>query len=464
MASDSTIAKLAELKKEIQTTSPARERLKYFFDEGSFSELDTFTKEGNNLAGVITAYGYVEGSPIYAFSQDKTIKNGALGEAHAKKIKKVYDLASKTGTPVVGIYDSFGAVVTDGIKALSSYGELLMWTSNLSGVVPQISVIAGTCAGTSAMIAISADFVIMTKTAELFITPNSKEKVGSYAENSAKCGTASIICDDDKTAMEKARALISKLPMNNLSPIPVFEFENSSSEMKTDAESMALSISDLGSVIEISSKFGTTSYTAISSICGSTVGICATNKTEGKLTADDCSKLARFVRTCDAFAIPLITLIDTEGFDLSDNAEIQGSLRDMTKLAHTYAEATTIKISVIVGKAYGPAYIALAGKGANADITFAYPNAIISPLAPETAIEFLMHDQLKGAVDVDKKRKELVAEYIANEASPFKAAEDNCIEDVINPLDTRTSISSALEILSGKRVSRLPKKHSNMPF
>jgi len=464
MASDSTIAKLAEIKSKIQISSPARERLTYLFDEGIFTELDAFTKAGENLAGVITAYGYVEGSLVYAFSQDSTIKNGALGETQAKKIKKIYELAAKTGTPVIGVYDSFGAVISEGINALSAYGELLMWTSNISGVVPQISVIAGTCAGSAAMLATSADFVIMAKDAELFITPNSKAKVGNYAENSAKCGTASIVCDDDKLAMEKAKLLISKLPMNNLAPIPMFEFEVSGSEMKTDAESMALAIADKDSVIEISSAFGTAAYTAIASMSGATVGICATNKTDSKLTADDCSKLARFVRTCDAFAIPVITLVDTEGFDLSDEAEVMGSLRDMTKLAHAYAEATTVKISVVTGKAYGPAYIALAGKGANADITLAFPNAVISPLAPETAVEFLMHDKLKGAADVDKKRKELADEYSANEASAFVAAEANCIEDIINPSDTRETIATALEMLAGKRVSRLPKKHSNMPF
>ena len=207
------------------------------------------------------------------------------------------------------VITSFGAVITDGVKALSAYGELLMWTSNVSGVIPQISVIAGTCAGSAAMLATSADFVIMTKDAEMFITPNSKSNIGNYAENSAKCGTASLVCDDDKTAMEKARLLISKLPMNNLAPIPMYEFEPSGLEIKSDADSMALAVADKDTVIELSPQFGTASYTAIASLGGATVGICATNKTTSKLTADDCSKLARFVRTCDAFAIPVITLV-----------------------------------------------------------------------------------------------------------------------------------------------------------
>ncbi len=177
MATEKSISKLAEIKNNIINSTPARDRLTYLFDEGTFTELDVFSKQGELTSGVITAYGYVDGSPVYAFSQDITVNNGALGENHAKKIKKVYDLAAKTGVPVVGIYDSFGAVISDGIKALSAYGELLMWASNLSGVVPQISVIAGTCASSSAMLATSADFVIMAKDSELFITPKGKDAV-----------------------------------------------------------------------------------------------------------------------------------------------------------------------------------------------------------------------------------------------------------------------------------------------
>ncbi len=464
MASGSTIAKLAEMKSESQKASPARERLTNLFDEGAFTELDAFAKAGEALTGAITAFGYVEGTPVYAFSQDSTVNNGAVGEAQAKKISKLYDMAAKTGCPVVGIYDSYGAVVTDGIKALTAYGELLMRTSNLSGVVPQISVIAGTCAGTAAMIAASADFVVMSKDAELFITPNSKPAVGSYAENSAKCGTVSLVCENDKEAVGMAKTLVSKLPMNNLTPVPVFEFEASASEAKGDAASIALAIADVDSLIELSPEFGTAAYTALASIGGATVGIAATNKTSSKLTANDCSKLARFVRTCDAFGMAVITIVDTEGFDLNDAAEISGSLRDMTKLASAYAEATTVKVSLVSGKAYGPAYIALAGKGANADVVLAFPDAVISPLAPETAVEFLMHDKLKGADDVDKKRKELAAEYAENDASALIAAQSNCIDNIIEPSEARMSILAALDMLSGKRVSRLPKKHSNMPF
>ena len=463
--------KLAEFRKDIQQDSPARKRLTYLFDEGTFTELDAFTKAGDSLTGVITAYGYVEGSPVYAFSQDKNIKSGAVGKAHAAKICKLLELAAKTGVPVIGIHDSNGAFIDGGIDALSAYGEMLMWTSNLSGVVPQISVIAGTCAGSAAMIACSSDIVIMTEDSEFFMTPpfNSKETDGAgSAKNAAKSGTASIVCEDDKAAMTEARKLISMLPMNNLSPIPIFEFNENALAISPvgipTADFFTTLIADSDSITELSADFGTASYTAFATVSGSTVGLIATNKTTDKLTADDCSKIARFVRTCDAFAVPIITIVDTEGFEPSTESELAGSIRDMTKLAHSYAEATTVKISVIAGKAYGPAFIAMAGKNANADLTFAFPNAVITPLAPETAVEFLWHDKLKGASNVDNKRKELADEYSSTIASAFDAAEKNCINDIIEPSEARAAIISALDVMSGKRVSKLPKKHSNMPF
>ena len=308
-----SITNLVELKAKAEADSAARTRLTYLFDEGTFTELDPFVTSGSDLSGVITAYGYVEGNPVYAFSQDINVKKGALTEAQAKKIVKIYDLAAKTGVPVVGIYDSFGADLSNGCKALNSYGELLMWMSNLSGVVPQISVVAGTCAGTAAMLAESADFVIASEDSELFAASNSDIK--NSAENAGKNGTAAIVAKDDKEAVEAAKNILLKLPQNNLSPVPMYEFELSEAVFGTDAVSQAESVCDEGSVIELSADFGKASYTALGSIGGATVGIAATNKTTDKLNSDDCTKIARFVRICDSYAIPVITLVDTEGFE-----------------------------------------------------------------------------------------------------------------------------------------------------
>ena len=455
-----SITNLVELKAKAEADSAARTRLTYLFDEGTFTELDPFVTSGSDLSGVITAFGYVEGNPVYAFSQDINVKKGALTEAQAKKIVKIYDLAAKTGVPVVGIYDSFGADLNDGCKALNSYGELLMWMSNLSGVVPQISVVAGTCAGTAAMLAESADFVIASEDSELFAASNSDIK--NSAENAGKNGTAAIVAKDDKEAVEAAKNILLKLPQNNLSPVPMYEFELSEAVFGTDAVSQAESVCDEGSVIELSADFGKASYTALGSIGGATVGIAATNKTTDKLNSDDCTKIARFVRICDSYAIPVITLVDTEGFEANTETEVSGAVRDMAKLAHAYAEATTIKISVVTGNAYGPAFIALAGKGANADLVYALENAVISPLAPVTAVEFLEHDQLKGADDLTSARNALADKYAREKANAAIAAQNGCVDNVIASSQLRDTLVNSIEIMAGKRISRLPKKHSNI--
>ena len=440
----------------------ARDRLARLFDGGEFTELDALAKTDNNLSGVITAYGYVDSNPIYAFAQDSSVNDGALTKVQADKISKIYDMAAETGLPVIGVYDSFGADLNDGISAMTSYGELILKASNLSGVVPQISVIAGTCAGASAILAVAADFVIMSKNAELFITPNTE--IEDLAQNAAENGTASLIAEDDEDAIEKAKELLIKLPQNNLSPVPMFDYDESEDAFSNNAEGIANAVCDAGSVIELSKDFGKAGYTALASIGGATVGICATNKTSDKLTSSDCSKLARFVRTCDAFAIPVITFVDTEGFDNSECANKSGAVLQMSKLASAYAEATTIKISVVTGKAYGPAFITLAGKGSNADLVFAADNAVISALEPLAAVEFLSHDKLKGTDDLAKSREELVKKYIEEEASAQVAAEKMCVDGIVSVGEIRKTLINAIEIMAGKRVTRLPKKHSNSPF
>lgn len=457
--SDSVI-NLAELKAKAEALTSARTRLTYLFDEGNFSELDPFYSSDSDLAGVITAFGYVEGNPVYAFSQDISVKSGALTEAQAKKIVKVYDLAAKTGVPVVGIYDSFGADLSNGCKALNSYGELLMWTSNLSGVVPQISVVAGTCVGASAMLAESADFVVVTKDSQLYVAPNSD--ISDSAENAGKNGTASIVAENDEEAIEAAKNLLLKLPQNNLSPVPMYEFSVPETAFGSDAQSQAEAVCDADSLVELSADFGIASYTALGSIGGATVGVVATNKTNDKLNADDCTKIARFVRICDSYAIPVVTFVDTEGFKADNATETAGAVRAMTKLAHAYAEATTIKISVVTGKAYGPAFIALAGKGANADLVYATSNATISALNPITAVEFLEHDELKGATDLTAKRNELADKYSKEQASAAVAAVNGSVDNVVEEANLRDALINSIEIMAGKRISRLPKKHSNI--
>lgn len=439
----------------------ARSRLSYLFDDGKYTEINSYAKENDCLTGVVTAYGYVNGNAVYAFSQDKSINNGAVGPAHAAKIAKLYSLAAKTGTPVIGIHDSNGAFVNGTAESLTAYGELINAASVISGVVPQISVVAGTCAGSAALFACSSDFIIMTKDAEFFMTPAfTKENSGS-ASDAAANGIAAAVCDDDKAAIEKAKELINLMPVNNLAPLPMFEYNEPETAVSADFNSLINGVCDAESIIELYAEFGKASYTALATVNGATVGIAATNKTSDKLTDADCSKLSRFIRTCDAFAVPVITFVDTEGFDAAD--AISG-VKSMTQLANCYAEATTAKISVITGKAVGPAFIALAGKDISSDFTYIWESACVSPLAPLSAVEFLWHDKLKGAADVNAKRNELAEEYKATLASAESAAASGAVDEIISASSTREAIISALDILSSKRVTKLPKKHNNIPF
>lgn len=440
--------------------SPARERLALLFDDGIYSEINSMVREKDALTGVVTAYGYVNGNAVYAFSQDKTVNSAAMGIKQAEKITKLYELAAKTGAPIVGIHDSDGAYVDGTAASLAAYGKIIAAASQVSGVVPQISVITGTCAGSAALIACSSDFVIMTKESELFMAPCSNDNPGT-AQKAAEAGLASLLCNDDKSALDKARELINLLPVNNLSAVPMFEYNESGTAPASDLESLTDSVADADSIIEIGSEYGTSAYTALASIGGTAAGIAATNKSKEKLTADDCAKLARFMRTCDAFSIPVVTFVDTEGF--ADGDTISG-IKAMTLLANSYAEATTVKISVVTGKSSGPVFTAVAGSSSGSDFTFAWENAVISPFASETAVEFLWHDKLRGAENLEAKRKELAAEYEASLASAASAAEGNYIDEIISSADTRKAVMSAFDILSGKRVQKLPKKHNNIPF
>ena len=443
--------------------SPARLRLAQLFDDGSFREFGAYRKEQENPAAVVTAFGYVNGNPVYAFAQDPSICHGAVGSAQAEKIAKVLTLAAKTGAPVVGIWDSNGAFVDGSAASLNAYSLILKRTAQLSGVVPQIALVAGVCAGSMAMAAASSDFVVMTEDAELFLTPAFDKGAGT-AKAAAANGTAAVVAADEAEAIAKVRALVNVLPVNNMASVPCMEFDAPAAAAGSDLNSTVESIADGGSVVELYAGFAGAAYTALATVAGTTVGIAATNKTDDKLTEADCAKLARFVRVCDAFSIPVVTLVDTLGFDGSAATELAGDVKALTRLAGSYAEATTAKISVVTGKAVGPVFVALAGKGSNSDFTYALDGAYIAPLAPEAAVEFLWHDKLKGCDDLNAKRKELAKEYTETLASAEAAAQQGAVDDVIAASELRDVIVGALSMLEGKRVTNLPKKHTNLPY
>lgn len=443
-------AERLQASREAAAKTKGFQRITALFDEGTFNEVDGFAKSGEGSAEVVAGYGEVDSCPVYAFVQNSDVDGGAMSKAQAAKIKKIYDLAVKTGSPVVGIYDSIGGRLNQGADMLAAYGEILLGNNNLSGVVPQISLVLGPCLGTSAMIAASADIVVMTEKAQLTIDTAGKD---GAAADAAKLGICHITAKDDKAAMEQVRKLLAVLPSNNLAGAPVFESSDSADgalAAGTDVKKVVAAVSDQDGFIELNSAFGASAVTGLSQIGGSVVGIVALS---GVLDADSCSKAARFVRFCDAFSIPVVTLVDAKEFT---------SVREAAKLSNSYSEATTAKITVITGEAYGPVYVAVAGRGANADYTMAWADAVVCPLAPQTAAMFLWSDRLKGTGNSKDARNKLIEEYKATEATPFAAAAEGFIEDVISPAETRARLIANLEMLDGKRVSRLPKKHSNI--
>ena len=439
--------------------------------------MDAFAGVGEELCGVITGYGYVGDTFVYAYSQDVNAAGGALTKAHAKKISKIYDLATKTGCPVVGIFDSNGAKLSEANEMLDAYGEILAKTSAVSGVVPQIAAVLGTCAGTSAMLACGADFLVMSEKAELFLNApfvtNAKgeDKEAGTAGFVAKAGIASVIAEGDDSALEEVRKIISMFPQNNLAPAPLFE--TAENAQATDliakayadvdnmcAKSLVEAIADADSVVELQADFGTGIVVALATISGATVGFIANNEANGELDIDACDKATRFIRVCDAFNIPVVTLVNTKGFKVTACPVL---IRKSARLAHAYAEATTAKITVICGQAIGAAYMAFASN-ANTDVTYAWPTAAISAMGLEATVEFLSHDKLKGTTNLEQSKQELIDEYVNTVAGALKAAENGFVDDVIAPDNTRFAIIRAMEMLAGKRVSNLPRKHSIMPL
>lgn len=447
MSIESKLAFLQETKAANAQTK-AYQRLQLLFDEGTFVEIDSFTKSGDGRAEAAAGFGSVDGCPVYAFAQNSDVEGGAMSKAQAAKICKVYELAEKTGAPVVGIYDSIGARLNESCEMLAAYGDVMLKANNLSGVVPQIAVIAGPCLGASSMIAAAADVVIMSEDGQFALQTNGE---GGDLKEASESGLVHLTAKDDKEAVAKARELITLLPSNNLSGAPITDFADSAAE--TDGESGAsiiAAVMDQDSFIEFQAGFGAGFIAGLAKLGGNTVGVVASEKK----TADGkaCEKAARLVRFCDAFAIPVITFVNAESFCC---------IKAACKLTNAYAEATTAKISVITGEAYGAVYMALAGAAAGVDVAYAWPTASISALNPTTAAVMLWSDKLKGSSNPTADRAKLIAEYKDQEACPFKAAGDGFVQDVIEPSETRLKLYAALDMLAGKRVTRLPKKHAN---
>lgn len=438
------IKTLAEMELNVPH-SEARKRLTALFDEDSFRELDKFVSTDGELCSVVAGYGTVLGATAYAFAQDVSVKGGAVNKSAAMKIRKIYELAAKNGAPVVAVFDSKGGDINEGMAVLSAYGDIVKASAAISGVVPQIAVVCGVCAGAAAMLASMADITIMTEKAELFMTapfntPDGKLAGAGSAANAAKSGVCDILAKDDAEAIAKAKKLVAVMPANNISLAGNDDFAENDADITAamNGADVIAAIADKNSVVELGADFGTAAYTAIASINWATVAFVATDKAE-KLTAADCAKIARFVQLADVFSIPVVTVLDTEGFVPSSEAELAGSVRDCAKLAQVYASATTTKVNLIKGKAFGAAYAAFD----SADISYAWENAAIAPMSLEAAKVFM-------GEEID--------------ASPFNAAALGMIDGVIAAEDSKDAVASAVDLCSGKRVTAPTRKHVNFAF
>ena len=424
-------------------------RIVSLFDKGSLQEIDPFAESCGGPTEAVAGYGTVDGRPACAFSQNGSVAGGAMSKAQASKIRKTYRLALKTGCPIVGIYDSIGARLDERADMLAACGDILLDANNLSGVVPQISLVLGPCTGTQAMIAAGADIIVMSGEGELTVSTGGTN--GSPAE-AEKQGVCHIAAKDEDEAVGAVRRLLSMLPSNNLAAAPIFQADPPAGKGKAESglRGAAVSVCDGGDFVELGASFGSASFTGIARIGGAVTGVAGLS---GVLDEDSCSKAARFARFCDSFSIPVVTVVDAEEFS---------TLRGASRLSSAYSEATTAKVTVVTGSACGPVYIATVGRGANADYSFAWPGAVISALRPETAAVFLWNDRLKNSSDPVADRAKLIEEYRRTKADAMSAAAEGMIEDVVEPEKTRDKLIACLDMLSGKRVSTLPKKHADI--
>jgi acetyl-CoA carboxylase carboxyltransferase component len=436
-----SIEKINQAKAEISATS-AYKTITQFFDADSFCEIDAFAKSGDGFAEVVAGFGTVDGMPAYAFAQNSDICGGAMSKAQAAKLKKIYDLALKTGAPVVGFYDSQGGRLAQGTELLAGCGEVLNSAAALSGVVPQVSVILGTCLGTNALNAVSADVVIMSKDAQLSLDVTGKNADADY---NAAHGNAAVVVENAQEAIEKAKELMLFLPSNNLNLAPQ-SFEEAPAD--DGCGCIVGSTVDGGSKFKLFDSFGDNAKVRLAHLGGQVVGVVVTNGND--LDCKSTTKVAKFVRLCDAFSIPVLTFANCAGFS---------SLKSAAKLTSAYAEATTVKISVVTGKAIGSAYIALAGTGANADAVYALPNAVISPVNVEAAAFIMAPEAMKVSV---AEQKAVAEKFAAENLSAFNAAQNGYVDGIVEASELRQTLIMALDMLSGKRVATLSKKHSTI--
>jgi len=480
----------------------ARERVEFLLDEGSFQELDMLARHrafGTGLDdtrpytdGVITGFGTIDGRKVCVFSQDFTVFGGALGEVFAEKIHKVMDLALSAGVPMIGLNDGAGARIQEGVVSLASYGGIFYRNVLASGVIPQISVMLGPCAGGAVYSPAMTDFIFMVReTSHMFITgPDvvktvtgeevTLEQLGGATTHATRSGVATFVAADEKSCLNDVKFLLSFLPSNNLEEPPYVEPDDdprrpcpelvelmpASSNLPYDMKQVITSVLDDGEFFEYHANWAMNLVTGFGRLNGRVVGIVGNQPQvlAGVLDIDSSEKGARFVRTCDAFNIPIITFVDVPGFMPGTDQEYGGIIRHGAKLLYAYCEATVPRIQIITRKAYGGAYVVMDSKSTGADLAFAWPSAELAVMGPQGAVEIIHRRELASAPEPVARRAELVEEYTERFANPYIAAERGFVDDVIDPTDTRRVLVSSLEMLSTKREELPRRKHGNMPL
>lgn len=468
----------------------ARERIKLLFDEGSFVEINAFVTGVDAAEGVVSGYGTVNDRLVYAYSQDYSSTGGALGGANAKKITYTLDMAAKMGAPVVSILDSKGAKIAEGIEALAAIGEIYAKNTELSGLVPQISVVLGDCAGGAVYTPSISDFVFMSeKNANMYINSPSvisgnsgeectADEVGS-AKACSKNGSADFVCATEEECFANVKRLLDYLPSNNLEgtpvEIPTDDINRISENIINmipengegfDIKNIIKEVADNADLYEVSAEYAKSIVTGFVKLNGMTVGVVANNSENynGDLCIKAAKKAAKFINFCDSFNIPVVTFVDCGGFVACKCQENNGLSDAAATLLATYASVTVPKVTVVVRKAYGSAYLAMGSKVCGADMVFAYPTAEISITSPEVAANIMYSEEIAASADPIACRTQKIDEYKNIVAAPYTAASKGYIDDVIEPDSTRPRLISALEMLSAKRVNSIAKKHINMPL
>lgn len=480
----------------------ARERIDLLVDPDTFVELDKlkthrctdFGMEDKKIPGdgVVTGYGYVDGRKIFLFAQDFTVFGGSLSGAYAEKICKVMDLAMRTGAPVIGLNDSGGARIQEGAQSLAGYGDIFLRNVYASGVVPQISAIMGPCAGGAVYSPAITDFVVMVEdTSYMFVTgPDvvktvtheevTKEELGGAAVHNEKSGVAHFAEPTEAAAIAHIRQLLSFLPSNNIDLAPRVPTDDpidratesladlipADANKPYDMSEVIKAVVDDGYILEVQARFARNIVCCFARFNGQSVGIVANNPIHlaGCLDIDAAEKAARFVRFCDAFNIPVVTLVDVPGFLPGVSQEYGGIIRRGAKLLFAYAEATVPKVTLITRKSYGGAYVVMASKHLRSDMNFVFPTGEIAVMGPEGAVNIIYRSELANAENPEELRAKYVAEYREHFANPFKAAELGYVDAVIHHNEARHRIIEALEMLSTKREELPPKKHGNIPL